>query len=52
MAGVDPSLNQRQLDYSAYDIKYEFLTDKRPPALSEDPYTPWSQSKMSLARSD
>jgi len=40
VTGVEPSLNQRQLDYSAYDIKYEFLPDNRPLALSEDPYTP------------
>ena len=52
MTGDDPSPNWRQLDYSAYDIKYEFLPTKRPPALSEDPFTPWSPSSVSLARSD
>jgi len=42
----------RSLDYDDYNVIYEFLPTKRPPALSEDPYTPWSNSSMSLTRSD
>ena len=34
ITSVDLALNKRQLDYNAYDIKYEFLPDRRPPVFS------------------
>ena len=52
MTGEAPSLNLRQLEYSAYEIEYEFLPAKKPPALSVDPFTPWSSDDVILVRSD
>ena len=52
MTGVAPSLNLRRLEYSAYEIEYEFLPAKKPPALSVDPFTPWSNESLILMRSD
>ena len=50
MTGLAPIINR--LEFYAYDIKYEFLPTKRPQALSEDPYSPWSSQYLYLTRSD